>query len=388
MSKRSKHNKKVDSNDEDFKDDNEKEPPHPKKKKKASDHQRQTERSPLHKLWKPTSEKLTFTIASWNVAGIRALLRNHPEALPKLVKKYDLDVLCLQETKLQEMHIDDPKLEIGGVLLNKEGFDAHYSCSITKKGYSGVCVFVKRQAAKTVKDSNNKSNNNGSKKKQTSLSSFFSKTSNDQKEVNAVDDDHRKINLIPTNVSYGIGKAKHDGEGRAITLDFPLFSMTNLYVPNSGQKLERLSYRTEEWDRDLLNYMKEKEKQRQRPVIWLGDLNVAPTGRETWNEGAKHLVKNAGTTPEERKSYFQQLNSGPYIDAFTKLHPEAKGHYTYWSQRAGNRQPNKGLRLDFFICSSQLFEEGNDAVIRDCYMLPDQMGSDHCPVVLEIEIQK
>lgn len=232
MSKRSKHNKKVDSNDEDFKDDNEKEPPHPKKKKKASDHQRQTERSPLHKLWKPTSEKLTFTIASWNVAGIRALLRNHPEALPKLVKKYDLDVLCLQETKLQEMHIDDPKLEIGGVLLNKEGFDAHYSCSITKKGYSGVCVFVKRQAAKTVKDSTNKSNNNGSKKKQTSLSSFFSKTSNDQKEVNAVDDDHRKINLIPTNVSYGIGKAKHDGEGRAITLDFPLFSMTNLYVPS------------------------------------------------------------------------------------------------------------------------------------------------------------
>ena len=149
-----------------------------------------------------------------------------------------------------------------------------------------------------------------------------------------------------------------------------------------------MSYRTEEWDRDLLNYMKEKEKQRQRPVIWLGDLNVAPTGRETWNEGAKHLLKNAGTTPEERKSYFQQLNSGPYIDAFTKLHPDAKGHYTYWSQRAGNRQPNKGLRLDFFICSSQLFEEGNDAVIRDCYMLPDQMGSDHCPVVLEIEIQK
>ena len=325
------------------------------------------------------------------MAGLRAILKNTPEALPDLVKKHGIDVLCLQETKLQEMHVDDPKLKIGGHLLVEEGYEAHYSCSTTKKGYSGTAVFVKKRDADDGKGS----------KKQASLSSFFGGATKKGESTNANDDDGDERdrdmnnigkvdakNLIPE-VSFGIGKSKHDGEGRSITLDFPGFVMTNLYVPNSGQKLDRLDYRTEEWDKDLLEYMQSKEIERKCPVIWLGDLNVAHKAADTWNEGAKHLVKSAGTTPQERASFEKQLEAG-YVDAFRELHgEEALGHYSYWSQRAGNREPNKGLRLDYFICSKNMLKDSKDnkVVVRDSYMIPDQKGSDHCPIVLELEIK-
>ena len=367
-----------------------------KKKSAASDHQRQTERTPIAKLWDgaaATAKDGTYTlkICSWNVAGLRAILKNTPQALPDLVKKHGIDVLCLQETKLQEVHVDDPKLKIGGHLLVEEGYEAHYSCSTVKKGYSGTAVFVKKRDAVGGKGD--------SSKKQASLSSFFGgakkgKSTNANGDGGGSGRDMNNIgkvdakNLIPE-VSFGIGKAKHDGEGRSITLDFPHFTMTNLYVPNSGQKLDRLDYRTEEWDKDLLEYMQGKEAERKCPVIWLGDLNVAHKAADTWNEGAKHLVKSAGTTPQERASFEQQLEAG-YADAFRELHgEEALGHYSYWSQRAGNREPNKGLRLDYFICSKDMLKETKDSkvVVRDSYMIPDQKGSDHCPIVLELEIK-
>ena len=105
-----------------------------KKKSAASDHQRQTERTPIPKLWDgaaATAKDGTYTlkICSWNVAGLRAILKNTPRALPDLVTQHGIDVLCLQETKLQEVHVDDPKLKIGGHLLVEEGYEAHYSCS-------------------------------------------------------------------------------------------------------------------------------------------------------------------------------------------------------------------------------------------------------------------
>jgi exodeoxyribonuclease III len=99
------------------------------------------------------------------------------------------------------------------------------------------------------------------------------------------------------------------------------------------------------------------------------------------------LSKQAGVTPEERQSFQEMLNAG-FLDAFRKLHPTAQGHYSYWSQRAGNREPNKGLRLDYFICSPSCFDDKGKVVVRDSYMIPEHDGSDHCPVVLEIEIKK
>jgi len=194
-----------------------------------------------------------------------------------------------------------------------------------------------------------------------------------------------------------MGVPKHDGEGRIIVIDFPLFSICNVYVPNSGQNLDRLEYRTKEWDKDWLRFVQRKQRDRNVPVMWLGDLNVAHTNLEVWNDGAKHLPKQAGVTPEERASFQAQLDAGFY-DAFRRLHPTAKGHYSYWSQRAGNRQPNKGLRLDYFVGDPSFFEvDGTEAssssspsnrvVVRDSYMDFEQDGSDHCPVLLEVEIK-
>lgn len=330
---------------------------------------------------------------SWNVAGLRALVRKEPDALSKLAKDHDLDLICLQETKLQEMHLDDPKLKLKQILV-EDGFESHWSCSTAKKGYAGTCVFVKRQKGKEEEDDGS---NEQDTKKQAKLDNFFTKANKTKEKKSEASKlsptgDIDVKDLIPLNVSMEMEIQEHDQEGRIITVEYPHFILTNLYVPNSGQKLERLSYRTENWDKDLLNYMKQKEVTTKKPVVWLGDLNVAHKSKDVWNDGAKHLTKQAGTTAEERESFQQMLDfdDGSFVDAFRYLYPEAKGHYSYWSQRAGNREPNKGLRLDYFICSASMMEDDDDkkVVVRDSYMIQSQQGSDHCPVVLEIEIRK
>jgi exodeoxyribonuclease III (xth) len=336
---------------------------------------------------------------SWNVAGLRALVRKQPNALSDLATRHNIDVLCLQETKLQNDHVTDPKLKLKGHLLEEQGYDSHWSCSTAKKGYSGTAVFIKRREITAVNQVEPNNSSKTSEKKQATLGAFFDASSKNKKKHNSGSTDdatshgdncHVK-NLVPLQISHAMGKQEHDSEGRIISMDFPLFTLANVYVPNSGQNLERLSYRTNQWDKDLLEFMRQKEEERGVPVIWLGDLNVAHKAYDCWNDGAKHLEKQAGTTKEEKESFQMQLDveGGAYIDAFRHLYPDAKGHYTYWSQRAGNRAPNKGLRLDYFICSKRLFEDTKDAkvLVRDSYMIPEQEGSDHCPVVLELEIR-
>jgi exodeoxyribonuclease III len=383
---RGRPNKKKDDSSDDSVESSSASPKKKKAKQQKTVEQRITERDTIPKLWKAQDHpsSYTFKIASWNVAGLRALMKNHANVLSNLCQQHDLDVLCLQEIKLQENHVDDPKLKINGHLLEEEGYDAYYSCATAKKGYAGTAVFVKRRGG-GVKG--------GGGKKQAKLDAFFGGAGKINKE-NAAATSKSDANLpvdiaylIPQDVSMKMGKAEHDAEGRIITLDFPLFSMAALYVPNSGQKLERLDYRTEQWDKDLLKYMQDLQKKRGVPVMWLGDLNVAHTALEVWNDGAKHLSKQAGVTPQERASFQAQLDAG-FVDAFRKLHPTAKGHYSYWSQRAGNREPNKGLRLDYFVCSPEMFDEDQQVVVRDSYMLSDVKGSDHCPVVLELEIKQ
>ncbi|CAB9504838.1 lyase [Seminavis robusta] len=378
--------KKKTENDDNDADGKEKEVP--KKKSKKAPVQCITERDELPKLWSDEKAKAngsyTLKIATWNVAGLRAILKKDPHALATLVTNHNIDILCLQETKLQESHLDDPKLQLRGHLLEEQGYDAYYSCATAKKGYAGTAVFVKRRGAAGKKTAG--------KQQQMDITSFFGKKKkkkNDSKAKAAVAEElpvDPKL-LVPEQVTYGLGAKKHDGEGRVIVLDFPGFTMANLYVPNSGQKLERLDYRTEEWDKDLLAFMQAKQKERGVPVLWLGDLNVAHKHYEAYNFGAKHLDKQAGLTAQERASFQAQLDAG-FVDAFRHFHPNAKGHYTYWSQRAGNREPNKGLRLDYFVCDSKMLDADNSKVVaRDSYMIPEQMGSDHGPAVLELEIK-
>jgi len=192
--------------------------------------------------------------------------------------------------------------------------------------------------------------------------------------------------ITPTKVSYQLDHAL-DHEGRTIVLEYPFGSITNVYVPNAGQTLQRLDLRTQDWDKPFLQFQQSLQNNRKLPVLWLGDLNIAHKAYDVWNDGAKHLLKQAGVTPQERASFQEQLDAG-FVDFFRELHPTAKGHYSYWSMRAGNRSVNKGLRLDYFIGSPEWRkEEDSNVVVRDCYMLPDQMGSDHCPVVLELQIK-
>jgi len=392
-------------------------------KKKAPTHQRWTERTPLPKLHDAKHSALTngshtFTILSWNVAGLRALVKNHPDSLPDLVTKYDADVLCLQETKLQEGHLEDTKLKLKENLLDKMmelGYRGYFCYSTVKKGYSGTAMFLKQRVDNVIatsgsngdaiqEDQNGEDSSKKGKKKQATLGAFFaSKKAQDGEDgwasKNGTEDIQsvagKPTGNVPSSIVHPIkiinelGLPTHDGEGRVITVEYPLFYLTNVYVPNSGQKLDRLTYRTSEWDADFVQKMQQYESEGNKPVIWLGDLNVAYDEKDTWNEGAKHLAKSAGTTPEERASFKKQLEGG-FVDAFRHLHPEGRGHYTYWSQRAGNRAPNQGLRLDYFVCSEALMEDGEEkrAIVRDSYMVHDQMGSDHCPIVLEIEIKK
>jgi len=362
-----------------------------------------------------------FKIISWNVAGLRALLSNHPDALPSLVRRYNPDVICLQETKLQDIHLHDEKLNIKGNLLCKEGYDCVFNCSV-KKGYSGTAVIWKKWL-NTVsphivagKSTSNLVNVDKKKsagipkggKKQADISKFFSMKGHDSSQDTVPQDSsstqpsleaYQKYDgdvpiehLVPTSIYPDLGMPEHDQEGRVLTMDYPLFSLTNVYVPNSGAELKRLDERINSWDPALLSFMKQKHKTRGKPVIWLGDLNVAHTNLDCWNDGAKHLLKTPGTTKEEKDSFTRTLNDNncAFVDAFRFLHPTAKGYYTYWSQRAGNRLPNKGLRIDYFICSRELMEDNAErkVVVRDSYMVTDQSGSDHCPIVLEMEIKK
>ena len=310
------------------------------------------------------------------------MLNKTPNAFAELAAKHDLDVLCLQETKLQEQHLDDPKLKIRETMA-LTGYDDYWTCSTAKKGYAGTAVFVRRRNAgdKAKKGA-----------KQTTLTKFLGGAKEKDASTNLSNAKDETLNieanmLVPQKISYTMGKETHDVEGRIVMLDYPLFSLCNVYTPNSGQTLGRLSYRTDEWDKDFLAFMQQRQKERGVPVLWLGDLNVAHTNLEVWNDGAKHLPKQAGVTPEERASFQAQLDAG-FVDAFRYLHPTAAGHYSYWSTRAGNRAPNKGLRLDYFICDPALFEESSQVVVRDSYMDYDQEGSDHCPVILELEIKK
>ena len=310
---------------------------------------------------------VAFRIASWNVAGIRAVLKKTPDCFSELAAKHDLDILCLQETKLQEQHLDDPKLKIRESVL-ADDYDGYWTCSTAKKGYAGTAVFVRKQSI---------SNGNKTKKgggKQTTMDGFLDKAKSNATAAAAPAKHSTKAPLpidpqllVPERVSYKMNVEKHDSEGRLVVVDMPLFSLCNVYVPNSGQKLERLAYRTDEWDKDLLAFMQEKQQKDGRPVIWLGDLNVAHTNLEVWNDGAKHLPKQAGVTPEERASFQAQLDAG-FVDAFRRLHPTAAGHYSYWSNRAGNRAVSSVVvGLGDMYLASMIAMDNELPVVIICY---------------------
>ena len=217
--------------------------------------------------------------------------------------------------------IQESKLQEGQITLDLEGYHQYWNYA-EKKGYSGTAVFTREE---------------------------------------------------PISVAYGIGREEHDREGRVITLEYPEFYLVTVYTPNSQNELARLSYRMQ-WEEDFLAYLKRLEEK--KPVIFCGDLNVAH--KEIDLKNPKTNRKNAGFTDEEREKFSQLLDAG-FIDTFRYFYPEQEGIYSWWSYRFKAREKNAGWRIDYFCVSECLKEKLLDAKIHT-----EIMGSDHCPVELDI----
>lgn len=227
-------------------------------------------------------------------------------------KEQDADFFCLQEIKLSEGQLD----------LETEGYHQYWNYA-EKKGYSGTAIFSKKE---------------------------------------------------PLSVSYGIGIAEHDNEGRVITLEFEDFYLVTVYTPNSKDGLLRLDYRMV-WEDEFRNYLKKLDEK--KAVIMCGDLNVAH--KEIDLKNPKTNRKNPGFTDEEREKFSVLLDNG-FIDTFRFFYPDLEHAYSWWSYRARARANNTGWRIDYFVVSDKLKDRLVDAEIHS-----DILGSDHCPVVLTIK---
>ena len=178
----------------------------------------------------------------------------------------------------------------------------------------------------------------------------------------------------PLNATCHMGIEHHDQEGRVLTAEFEKFFLINVYTPNSKRDLSRLKYR-EEWDLDFFSFLKKLEKK--KPVIFCGDLNVAHKEKDLANPKTNH--KTHGFTDEERAG-FDRFVKGGFLDTFREFIEEGN-HYTWWSQFANCRKRNIGWRIDYFLISALLRPN-----LKDAFILPQVMGSDHCPVGIEISV--
>lgn len=238
---------------------------------------------------------------------------------------------CVQKGFLDFFHeadadifcVQETKLQEGQIQLELEGYEQYWNYA-EKKGYSGTAVFTKK---------------------------------------------------TPLSVRYGIGIEEHDHEGRVITLEYEKFFFVTVYTPNSQSELARLDYRMK-WEDDFLAYLKSLEET--KPVIYAGDLNVAH--QEIDLKNPKTNRKNAGFTDEERAKFSNVLANG-MIDTYRYFYPEQTGIYSWWSYRFKAREKNAGWRIDYFVVSEALRDMLQDAKIHT-----DILGSDHCPVELDIKI--
>lgn len=347
------------------------EPVQPKKKTKKE--RNETERDILQCRGLEENKKY-LKIVSWNVVSLRSILKNNPDVVTELIQKRSPDILCLQETKLQTVEDEQENF------FSKLGYDCFWACSTEKKGYAGTAVFTKKSTILNCVRVEGK-------QKKTLFDFGIGKCERSQEIANNDidnDEDSSKVKLLKVTTLFD--KNYFHNEGRVITLELESFFVICCYVPNSGQTLDRLDFRVDEWDPAVRTYLKTLEET--KPVIFLGDLNVAHLDEDIYNPDAKHIAKQAGLTPRERHSFGLMLGEG-FVDAFRYFYPAVRGHYTYWSKRTGARKSNSGLRLDYFVCSESLFSDAADAsvAVHDSHILADVADvSDHCPVELILRI--
>lgn len=248
-------------------------------------------------------------LVSWNVNGLRACMG---KGFLDFVAAEQPDMLCLQETKMQQGQAEVPL----------EGYH-EYWCSAEKKGYSGTALFSREE---------------------------------------------------PLGVTYHLGIDEHDHEGRVITAQYQDFYLVTVYVPNSKDELKRLDYRMQ-WEDDFRQYVQRLDQI--KPVIICGDMNVAH--QEIDLKNPKTNRRNAGFTDEERGKMTELLAAG-FVDTFRHFYPDQTGAYSWWSYRFKAREKNAGWRIDYFLVSERLIGR-----VKDARILSDVLGSDHCPVVIELE---
>ena len=231
------------------------------------------------------------------------------------------------DTFFNEMSADifclqETKLQEGQIDFSPEGYHAYWNYA-EKKGYSGTAVFSRKK---------------------------------------------------PLSVTYGMGVEEHDHEGRMITLEYEDMYLVCVYVPNSQRELTRLEYRMR-WEDDFRNYISGLDSK--KPVIWCGDLNVAHKEIDLKNPKTNHM--NAGFTDDEREKMSIILDNG-FIDTYRYFYPDRTDAYSWWSYMGNARAKNVGWRIDYFCASARLSDRLKGAAIH-----PEVMGSDHCPVELDIE---
>jgi len=180
----------------------------------------------------------------------------------------------------------------------------------------------------------------------------------------------------PVNIFRNIGIIEHDNEGRVLCLEYDRFFLVNVYVPNSGSELKRLDYR-QTWDLDFFNYLKKLELE--KPVIICGDFNVAHKPIDLTHPKANYN-KYAGYMQAEIDGMDRFTQKG-FVDTFRHFYPDKTGAYSWWSYRAGAREKNVGWRIDYFLVSESFIPS-----VKSAFILGDIMGSDHCPVGIEINI--
>lgn len=219
--------------------------------------------------------------------------------------------------------LQETKLQAQQLILELPGYEQYWNYA-EKKGYSGTAVFTRR---------------------------------------------------APVSVRYGIGIPAHDGEGRCITLEYDSFYLVCVYTPNSQDGLRRIDYRMQ-WEDDFRAYLNGLDSL--KPVIVCGDMNVAHSEIDLKNPDTNH--NSAGFSDQEREKFTTLLSSG-FTDTFRAAHPDTEGAYSWWSYRTAARTRNAGWRIDYFLVSDRLFPK-----VERAYICPEIMGSDHCPVGLEIDI--
>lgn len=275
---------------------------------------------------RPVWNSCRVKIFSWNVNGIRAVIRK--DEFGPFVADHEPDILCLQETKAQQ----------GQAVIDLPDFEEYWN-SAERKGYSGTAIFTRHKPIAVLND--------------------------------FTDDISARHGL--TDDGYGDPMA----EGRVISAEFEHFHVVTSYVPNAKSDLSRLELRHNHWDPALLEHLRTLEQS--KPVIFCGDMNVAHTEEDLANP--KSNVGKHGFTDEEREGFQNFMDAG-FVDTF-RMFTGGSGHYTWWSLMTKARERNVGWRIDYFLVSESLREAVTDASIH-----ADVTGSDHCPVSITVDLSR